>query len=113
MSDYNMTRKVSGEVVSRFASMLEDLEDDYEETRNKMTWHYQLMRHLTSNGETYYAVHEYYVDVEGINGQELWTESPVSVDGESKSDVVWMLKAILNDIEKHGVKDYESDQGNS
>jgi len=31
MSDYNMTRKVSGEIVSRFASMLENLEDDYEE----------------------------------------------------------------------------------
>ena len=31
MSDYNLTRSVAGEVVTRFASMLEDLEDDYEE----------------------------------------------------------------------------------
>ena len=72
-------------------------------------WHYQLMRHLTPDGETYYAVHEYYP----IEGNPAWTEKPVTVDGESKSDVVWMLKAILNDIEKHGVKDYDADQGNS
>lgn len=31
MSDYNLTRSVAGQVVTRFASMLEDLEDDYEE----------------------------------------------------------------------------------
>lgn len=31
MSDYNQTRTVSGKIVSRFAAMLEDLEDDYEE----------------------------------------------------------------------------------
>lgn len=31
MSDYNMTRTAAGKIVSRFANMLEDLEDDYEE----------------------------------------------------------------------------------
>ena len=31
MSDYNQTRTVSGEVVSRFANMLRNLEDDFEE----------------------------------------------------------------------------------
>lgn len=31
MSDYNLTRSVAGKVVTRFASMLEDLEDDYED----------------------------------------------------------------------------------
>ena len=72
-------------------------------------WHYQLMRHLTPDGETYYAVHEYYP----LDTGPAWTENPVTVDGESKSDVVWMLKAILGDIEKHGVKDYDADQGNA
>ena len=66
-------------------------------------WHYQLMRHMTPQGETYYAVHEYYP----LDDGPAWTENPVAVDGESKSDVVWMLNAILKDIEKHGVKDYE------
>lgn len=66
-------------------------------------WHYQLMRHLTEGGETYYAIHEYYPMEDG----DGWTEKPVTVDGESKSDVIWMLKAILKDIEKHGVKDYD------
>ena len=71
-------------------------------------WHYQLMRHMTPQGETYYAVHEYYP----LDDGPAWTENPVTVDGESKSDVVWILNAILKDIEKHGVKDYDYDQKN-
>ena len=66
-------------------------------------WHYQLMKHTTPDGLHYYAVHEYY----DLETGPAWTENPVTVDGESKSDVVWMLKAILGDIEKHGVKDYD------
>lgn len=66
-------------------------------------WHYQLMRHLTPEGETYYAVHEYYP----LEGGDGWTKEPVTVDGESKSDVVWMLDNILKDIWKYGVVDYK------
>ena len=66
-------------------------------------WHYQLMRHLTDKGETYYAIHEYFPFDDGT----ALTSNPVSIDGETKSDIVWMLKAMLGDIEKHGVKDYE------
>jgi hypothetical protein len=69
----------------------------------KAMWHYQLMRHLTPEGETYYAVHEYY----DLETGPAWSEKPVTLDGESKSDIVWMLDSILNDIWKHGVKDYE------
>jgi hypothetical protein len=54
------------------------------------------------NGETFYSVHEHYP----IDGG-CWTEEPVSVMGESIEDVIWMLKAVLGDIEKHGVKDYD------
>jgi len=68
-------------------------------------WHYQLMRHLTSDGETYYAIHEYYPMESG----DAWTETPCQVDGESKSDIVWMLQAMLGDIDKHGVKDYDAE----
>ena len=70
-------------------------------------WHYQLMYHKYDKPqlgeEGYYAVHEYY----DLETGPAWTENPVTVDGESKTDVVWMLKAILGDIEKHGVKDYD------
>ena len=69
-------------------------------------WHYQLMKHTTPHGCEFYAVHEYYE----LDTGPSWTENPVTVDGESKSDVVWMLKAILGDIEKHGVKDYDADE---
>jgi len=68
-------------------------------------WHYQIMRHLTDKGETYYAMHEYYPLSEG----DGWTKDPISIDGESLGDIVWMLKAMLNDIEKHGVKDYDNE----
>lgn len=67
------------------------------------TWHYQLMCHKTSQGETYYAVHEYFPLEDG----HIWTENPATVDGESKSDIIWMLNTMLADIEKHGVKDYD------
>jgi len=39
-----------------------------------------------------------------------WTENPVTVDGNSVEDVKKMLLLILKDIDKHGVKDYESDK---
>jgi hypothetical protein len=66
-------------------------------------WHYQLMRHLTPDGETYYAVHEYYE----LETRPAFTHNPVTVAGESKAEVVQMLDNMLRDIWKHGVKDYE------
>ena len=67
-------------------------------------WHYQLMRHTGPYGD-YYAVHEYYE----LDTGPAWTENPVTVDGESKSDVIWMLEQMLIDIDKHGVKDYDAE----
>jgi len=66
-------------------------------------WHYQLMRHKTEDGEDYYAIHEYYPDQDG----DGWTEAPVDVTGDSVEEVKEVLQAMLEDIEKHGVKDYE------
>ena len=53
-------------------------------------------------GEGYYAVHEYYRTEDGDD----WTESPEEVRGESVEDVKKSLLLMLNDIDKHGVKDY-------
>ena len=70
-------------------------------------WHYQLMRHVDYNGDDYYAIHEYYPAALFPEGeQDGWTQSPCDVTGYSVEDVVWSLKAMLRDIEKHGVKDY-------
>ena len=67
------------------------------------SWHYQLMRHVEKTGAVWYGVHEIY-------GKGLgYTLDTVSVDGESKEDVVWQLKAILNDIDKYEVVDYEEE----
>jgi hypothetical protein len=69
-------------------------------------WHYQVMRHTNEKGVEYYAVHEYY-PIDFPNEQDAWTEVPVSIDGETVEDIRWMLKAMLKDIETHGVVDYE------
>lgn len=53
MSDYNQTRTVSGEIVSRFASLLKNLEDDYEEeiVVAVLMKHYKLAREYSGNDE--------------------------------------------------------------
>jgi len=58
------------------------------------------MKHTEPDDEVWYAVHEFY---EG-NG---YTIEPVRVQGQDIDDIKWMLKHVLEDIEKYGVKDYE------
>jgi hypothetical protein len=65
-------------------------------------WHYQLMKR-NFDGVDNYAIHEYYQ----LDRGDGWSNDPVSIDGESIEDVKKMLQMMLNDIEKHGVKDYE------
>jgi len=65
-----------------------------------MTWHYQLMKHIEPDGEVWYGIHENY-------RSGGYTVEPVRIMGEDKEDIEWMLKHVLEDIEKHGVKDYE------
>jgi len=65
-----------------------------------MTWHYQLMKHTEPDDEVWYAVHEFY---EG-NGHTI---EPITVQGQDKADIKWLLETALKDIEKHGVRDYE------
>ena len=74
------------------------------------TWHYQLMKHVEKTGDVWYGVHEIYGKGQGYTlNAEGYTLNTVSVDGESKEDVVWQLKAILNDIDKYDVVDYEEE----
>lgn len=53
MSDYQQTRTVSGEIVSRFASMLQNLEDDYEEeiAVAVLMKHYKLAKKYSGDDE--------------------------------------------------------------
>jgi hypothetical protein len=65
-------------------------------------WHFQLMRH--PDGEL--AIHEMYPLEYGF----AWTEEPVSVTGSTVEDVKWMLTAMLNDIDRHGIVEYTEDE---
>lgn len=66
-------------------------------------WHYQVMRHKDSSGGEHYAIHEYYVMSDG----DGWTENPVDVTGASIGDLKNSLLCMLDDIDKHGIKDYK------
>ena len=72
-------------------------------------WHYQLMRRKALNIDCdvevpdYYAIHEYYPLEDG----DGCTERPVFIDGDSVEEVKNVLMMMLEDIQKHGVKDYE------
>jgi hypothetical protein len=80
---------------------------DYKETVMASTWHYQLMYHKVDMKSFvdggYYAIHEYYPDRDG----DGWTEVPVDVTGDTIEEVKEVLQNMLEDIEKHGVIDYE------
>ena len=72
-----------------------------------MSWHYQVMRHKIDK-EEWFEVHEYFTKTQGLES-DCWTENGVTVSGESIEDLKWQLKAMLNDLEKHGVKDYTNE----
>lgn len=65
-------------------------------------WYYQVFKH-NSNGEVWYGIHEYFPSVRS------WTKEPVGPVGESIEDLKWQLKAMLADIDKHGVMEYSDD----
>ena len=65
-----------------------------------MSWHYQLMRHRDKS----LAVHEYYISEDG---SIQWTKNPISIVGDDIEEVKESIQMILNDIDRHGVKDYE------
>lgn len=71
-----------------------------------MSWHYQLMYHKYDKPvlgeEGYYAIHEYFVMEDGTG----WTQNPCEVTGDSVDDVKKSLLLMLNDIDRHGVKDF-------
>lgn len=71
-------------------------------------WHYQLIKHVYPEGEVMYGVHEYYPATEEVG--EAWTLSPMGLIAESEEGVVWMLEAVLKDIEAHGVKVVEHEK---
>lgn len=65
------------------------------------TWHYQLIRHFDDEGDPYFGVHEYLSCEYGVE----WDDTPVFVEGDTVEQVKWMLKAMLECIEEHGVID--------
>ena len=66
------------------------------------SWRWQVMRHKADSGETYLAIHEFYV---GHDKKEGWTAKPVPIEADSVSDLRMALLNVLRDLERHGVRD--------
>lgn len=59
-----------------------------------MTWNHRIIKHQ-KNKRTYYAIHEVFYDNTGKITS--WTEDPVDIVGDSKNDVMRILKQMTAD----------------
>jgi hypothetical protein len=65
-------------------------------------WNNRIIKH-EKDDTVWYSVHEvFYHENGGING---YTEDPISIVGETVSDVKTQLEMIMKDIKKHEVID--------
>lgn len=69
------------------------------------SWRYQVFRHRADSGETYLAVHEFYTT---HDKKESWTMRPVPLEAETEGALRTTLARIMLDMERHGVRDFES-----
>ena len=68
-------------------------------------WWYQVMQHKDDAGEPYLAIHEAY---SMHDGKIAWTAKPVPIEENTVDDMYQTLHHILNDLERHGVRDVET-----
>lgn len=69
-----------------------------------MTWDYRVIKHdlVPTN---YFAIHEVYYDENGKITN--WSEKPIDVSGETKSEVIKTLKHMIADSEQATLKESE------
>lgn len=71
-----------------------------------VSWHYQVVKRefIWPSGRkgVSYSLHEYYC----IEGDTAWTEIP-TIEGSSVKELKETLQRMLQDIDKHGVINYE------
>lgn len=69
------------------------------------SWRFQVFRSTADSGEVFYAVHEFYTMHDGKEG---YTARPITFEAESVSDLRMALLNALRDLERHGVRDFET-----
>lgn len=62
-----------------------------------MSWHYQIRKRIV-NGKKEFDIVERY-----IKPDKGWTKKSIAAFGESKKEVVWVLKMMLKDAKKYPV----------
>ena len=60
------------------------------------------MQHTADDGETYLAIHEFYIMDDKKEG---WTERAVPIESETVPGMRVALLNVLQDIERYGVRD--------
>ena len=68
-------------------------------------WRFQIMQHTADDGETYLAVHEFYVMHDKKEG---WTQKPITIEADTLPELRMNLLNMLRDLERHGVRDVET-----
>ena len=68
-------------------------------------WRYQIFQHRDSEGDPYYAIHEFYTLHDGREG---WTADPVPMETDTVDDMRKALLRVLRDLDDHGVRDIET-----
>ena len=65
-------------------------------------WRYQIMRHIADNGEPFLGIHEFFIMHDKSEG---WTAKPVPIETETLPEMRQALIQILQDAERHGIRD--------
>ncbi|MBI2009336.1 hypothetical protein HYS84_02900 [Candidatus Saccharibacteria bacterium] len=69
-----------------------------------MHWNYRIIEHDKSK-PAYFAVHEVYYDEKG--NIEGWTEDPINVVGDNKTEVTMIIQHISADTKRPILKESE------
>ena len=69
-----------------------------------MSWHYVCVKKRYGH-EISYGVHEKFPDPYG------WTEDPVTIQGDSKEDLIQWLQNAIDDIRRYDVIDATNEKG--
>jgi hypothetical protein len=66
-----------------------------------MSWNYQILHHVNTGFEPYYALHEVFYD---DNGEpRSWTQDPIGVAGEDENEIIKTLELMLKDATTRSV----------
>lgn len=78
-----------------------------------MTWRYGILKTKQKDGSDWYAIHEFYDDVDEIEKAEeagiSWTQDEIAAHGETPEEVIEVLEMMLRDAKSSPVHEATDD----